>query len=177
VRSLGGLRDVVYNKFYVDEIYDAAIVRPYRWIARATYNVIDRFLIDTVLVNGPAVVVGAFGRLTRAWQNGDVQRYLLAMLIGFAAIFYFATRSDATFTTTQEPGTTVRFNAEIGDGVERRASKVEWDFTGDDVADSTDAETTWTYAAPGEYSVLLRVTDVFGRTREQRQTVKVGGQP
>ena len=177
VRSLGGIREVVWNKFYVDEIYDAIIVRPFRWIARATFNVIDKFVIDTVLVNGPAVVVGAVGRLARAWQNGDVQRYLLAMLIGLAAILYFATRGGADFTAVTESGTTtVRFAADVGDGVERRASKVEWDFTGDDVADSTDPEATWTYASPGEYTVLLRITDVFGRVHEERRPVRVGGE-
>jgi NADH:ubiquinone oxidoreductase subunit 5 (subunit L)/multisubunit Na+/H+ antiporter MnhA subunit len=49
------------NKFYVDEIYDKIIVRPFRWIALGVFEVIDRFLIDWVLVEGSAFVVDLFG--------------------------------------------------------------------------------------------------------------------
>jgi NADH-quinone oxidoreductase subunit L len=176
VSRLGDLKELVYNKFYVDELTDL-IVRGYRAFARVTFNVIDRFVIDLVLVNGSAVVVGAFGRLARAYQNGDVQRYLLAMLIGLAAIVYFATRSDGGFTAVEEPGHTMRFAADVGDGVERKGAKIEWDFTGDDRPDAFEPETSWTYTAPGEYQVVLKITDVFGDTRTVQRAVKVEGNP
>jgi hypothetical protein len=176
VGKLGGLYEVVYQKFYVDELVDG-LVRGFRAVAHGLFNLIDRFVIDMVLVNGSATVIGLIGRLARAWQNGDVQRYLLAMLIGLAAIVYFATRTGGSFSTVEEPGNTVRFSADVGDGVERKGAKVEWDFTGDDRPDAFEPETTWTYASPGEYHVVLRVTDVFGDTKVVKRSVKVGGRP
>jgi NADH-quinone oxidoreductase subunit L len=86
--AISPVRRVVANKFYVDEIYDFILVRPFRWLCTAAFNVIDRFLIDLVLVNGSAFVVEVAGRLTRWWQNGDVQRYLAVMLVAAAVIFW-----------------------------------------------------------------------------------------
>jgi NADH-quinone oxidoreductase subunit L len=174
VRGLGPLHRVVRNKFYVDELYDTIIVRPFGWLARATWNLVDRFLIDLVLVNGAGFVVTTVGRVTRVWQNGDVQRYLLAMLIGLAAILWLATRGDASFTVAEEAGLTLRFQADVGDGVDKAAARVEWDFDGDGTIDSTDVETSYTFPAPGSYPVVLRITGAFGTPREVKREVAVG---
>jgi len=63
------------NKLWVDELYDAAFVRPFRLVARGLFEIVDRFIIDTVAVNGSAFVVSLFGRISRWIQNGQVQRY------------------------------------------------------------------------------------------------------
>ena len=47
-------------KLWFDEIYDAIIIRPFRLVARGLYEIVDRFMIDTVAVNGSAMVVGLF---------------------------------------------------------------------------------------------------------------------
>ena len=65
------------HKLWVDEIYDAIIVRPFSVVARGLFEIVDRFIIDTVAVNGAAFVVGLFGRMSRWFQNGQVQRYLV----------------------------------------------------------------------------------------------------
>src|SRR5438552_9183183 len=36
------------NKLWVDEIYDATIVRPFKLVARGLFEIVDRFIIDTV---------------------------------------------------------------------------------------------------------------------------------
>ena len=45
------------------------------------------------------------------------------------------------------------------------ATDLAWDFDGDGAADSTDAETEWTYANVGKYSVALTYTDGDGVRR------------
>src|SRR5262249_35496678 len=100
VRALGPIHKVVANKFYVDEAYDFLFVRPFRYLARALLGFVDRILIDGILVSGPGFIIGIFGRAARAWQNGDVQRYLVAMLVGLAAIFFFTTRAKTDFTSS-----------------------------------------------------------------------------
>jgi NADH-quinone oxidoreductase subunit L len=178
VRAIGPLYQWARDKFYVDELYDTIIVRPFRFLARATWNVIDKFVIDLVLVNGVGFVVGTVGRLARAVQNGDVQRYLLLMVVGLASIFFFTQCGTLAFTAAVERGSTsVRFQADVGDGVEKRAARVEWDFDGDGRPDASGAETTYTFRAPGKYPVVLHVTDPFGRSREVKRTIQVGGQP
>ena len=86
--AIAPLRKLVAQKFYVDELYDLLLVRPFRWLCTAAFNVIDRFLIDLVLVNGTAFTVEVAGRLTRWWQNGDVQRYLAVILVAAAVLFW-----------------------------------------------------------------------------------------
>jgi hypothetical protein len=80
------LYKVVSNKYYVDEIYDALIVKPLRGIAFFLWKVVDALLIDLVLVRGSALVVDLFGRALRYAQNGDVQRYVVGVVVGTTAI-------------------------------------------------------------------------------------------
>jgi NADH-quinone oxidoreductase subunit L len=76
------------DKFRVDELYDAAILRPIKWVAWALWKVVDVFLIDGLLVNGVARTAGVFGRLLRVSQNGDVQRYAAVMAVAAALILW-----------------------------------------------------------------------------------------
>ncbi|MBM3821262.1 MAG: NADH-quinone oxidoreductase subunit L [Acidimicrobiia bacterium] len=73
---------LVFNKYYVDELYAAVIVRPIKTFARFSWRVIDDGLIDGVLVNGPANLVHLTGRLVRLFTTGDVQRYAFFVLGG-----------------------------------------------------------------------------------------------
>ena len=37
------------NKFYVDEIYEAIILKPFRWVAKVLYEFADKFVIDFLI--------------------------------------------------------------------------------------------------------------------------------
>jgi NADH-quinone oxidoreductase subunit L len=76
---------VLLNKYYVDELYDAAIVQPLARLCRWCATVVDQRWIDG-LVNGVgAVCLQAAGSLRRL-QTGFVMNYALSMLIGVAAL-------------------------------------------------------------------------------------------
>ena len=86
--STGALHDVYEaskHKLWVDETYDKMFVRPFRALARGLFEIVDRFVIDTVAVTGIAFVVGLFGRVSRWFQNGQIQRYLVGFVVGAAA--------------------------------------------------------------------------------------------
>jgi len=91
--SLGGLSKAVANKYYVDEIYDAAIVRPLVLISdKVFFRGIDATLIDRVGADGSAKAVrglasGAFKYL----QSGLAQGYLFLMVVGTLAIIGYLT--------------------------------------------------------------------------------------
>ena len=70
----------------------ALIIRPLRKLALVLFRVVDRVLIDQVLVGGMAAVVDVLGRIVRAFQAGDGQRYMAAFAIGAAGLVFFATR-------------------------------------------------------------------------------------
>jgi len=170
------------NKFYVDELYDKIIVRPFRWIALGVFEVIDRFLIDWVLVEGSAFVVDLFGRITRWFQNGQVQRYMVGLVLGGALILFFATRPDADFDWQQVDTLTVQFEADVGKGPGSNGAEVSFDFDDDGTADFTatwkkgdpPVVTTWSFSRPGEHDVSMTLKDaVFKKTGTVEKTVVV----
>jgi NADH-quinone oxidoreductase subunit L len=169
---------VVANKLYVDEIYDRLIVRPFGWLSRAIFEVIDRVVIDLLLVNGSAWLVNFFGRIARWFQNGQVQRYLVALLIGTAVIFYLASRSPADFGYAKVGGTAVAFKAVVGAGPSAAGAVIEWDFDGDGKVDPVEdpRAPSFTYPQAGTYRVTMWLKDgVFGKTERVSHEIEVGG--
>jgi len=82
--ALGGLHRVVANKYWVDEIYDAVIVRPLVSLSEnVLYRGIDAGLIDGAMVNGSARLVrGLASGVLRHFQSGLTQGYLFLMVLG-----------------------------------------------------------------------------------------------
>jgi NADH-quinone oxidoreductase subunit L len=73
-----------HRKFFIDEIYQATIVWPLRMLATIGYWV-DRYVIDA-LVNLIGALPGAGGWMLRSLQNGMVQFYALAMILGLLVL-------------------------------------------------------------------------------------------
>jgi NADH-quinone oxidoreductase subunit L len=75
---------VVFHKFFVDEIYDALIVRPLVRLSDAfLHRTVDARWIDGAGVNGTAAFVrGVADRGLKYAQTGLTQSYLFVMLIG-----------------------------------------------------------------------------------------------
>jgi NADH-quinone oxidoreductase subunit L len=66
---------LLWNKYYVDEIYDLIIVRPALFVANSIIEAFtDRVVIEGI-VNGVPSLIGRFGARLRAIQNGVVQNY------------------------------------------------------------------------------------------------------
>jgi NADH-quinone oxidoreductase subunit L len=84
--ALGGLYTAVYNKYFVDEMYDTAIVQP---IKRGSESVlwqgIDVGTIDTA-VNGTAVVWRGIGGALRRMQSGNIRSYAGWVAAGAALV-------------------------------------------------------------------------------------------
>lgn len=84
----GFLANLSYHKFYVDELYDAVVVRPINWLSSFFGNVVDQRGIDGI-VNGAGKATFDTGKVLRLLQNGNVGFYLLMMVIGVIAIFIY----------------------------------------------------------------------------------------
>src|SRR5674476_200269 len=81
-----GFAKVLQNKWYVDELYDAIIVRPLKSLSVFLNNVIERSGIDG-LVNGVGRGINYGSRQIRLLQNGQVGAYILMMVIGTIVLF------------------------------------------------------------------------------------------
>jgi NADH-quinone oxidoreductase subunit L len=81
-----GVRELLLNKYYVDEVYEAAIVQPIRIASdEALWKVVDMRLIDGA-VNGVGDTVGGGSEVLRRVQNGSVRTYAASLLFGVVLI-------------------------------------------------------------------------------------------
>ena len=80
-----GLAGILYNKWYVDELYDRVIVRPSLALWRACWRLVDAGLIDGTAngLAGSARLAGWFGSLL---QTGRVSSYLFFFVTGVLVI-------------------------------------------------------------------------------------------
>ena len=92
--ALAGLHRLLLNKYWIDEIYDALIVRPLvRVSERVLYRGVDAGLIDGVAVNGSArVVQGLAANGLKYAHSGLTQGYIFFMIVGAVAIVAFLLR-------------------------------------------------------------------------------------
>ena len=87
-----GLHKLLYNKYYVDELYQATIVGPLVWLSRnVLWKVVDAGVIDGA-VNGIAEGAASVGDTVRRTQSGNTRSYAVWVVIGaivlFAIIFW-----------------------------------------------------------------------------------------
>jgi len=81
-RNFSGIYRLVYNKFYVDEIYDAAIVQPTLVGSRnVLLKGVDRGILDG-LVNGTAQTIRGAGEVFRHLQSGNIRSYATWVVLG-----------------------------------------------------------------------------------------------
>ncbi|MGC9530023.1 MAG: PKD domain-containing protein [Candidatus Bipolaricaulaceae bacterium] len=71
-------------------------------------------------------------------------------------------------------GTSVTFDASGSYDPDGYITNYRWDFDGDGTFDRSGRVTSWTFFAPGTYSVQLVVTDDQGATGQQTRRVAVG---
>ncbi len=80
----GPVHKLLYNKYYVDELYDLAIVRPLRKVGAFCVG------IDQYFINGILWIISAIPRAVgfglRGLQSGGMQSYATGMVVGVIAI-------------------------------------------------------------------------------------------
>ncbi len=76
------------NKYYVDEIYDALIVKPLAALSRFFWKFVDTFIIDGS-INAGAYVTELIGDIGRFSTTGNVRNYALYFFLGVVALFWW----------------------------------------------------------------------------------------
>jgi len=78
-----GLYRFTVDKFRVDELYDAVVVRPLVWLSRTVlWRGVDQGVVDGAAVNGVAKVSQGLGWLGSRLQTGQVGVYIVLFLVG-----------------------------------------------------------------------------------------------
>ncbi|GAB4415219.1 MAG: NADH-quinone oxidoreductase subunit L [Bacteroidia bacterium] len=87
-RFFGPMYKAMQGKFYVDEIYNALIIRPFVWLGQNVVLWFDQKVVDG-LVNGTANVVTNIGDVFRRLQTGMLSNYILLISIGVLLILTY----------------------------------------------------------------------------------------
>jgi NADH-quinone oxidoreductase subunit L len=81
-----GVHRVLANKYYVDEIYDTALIQPVRIVSEeGLWKGVDAGVIDRA-VNGVGEIVGGSSEVLRRIQTGSVRVYAASVFLGVVLI-------------------------------------------------------------------------------------------
>jgi len=84
-----GLYAVLDNKYYFDRFNDWFFAGGARAVGRFTSNYGDRTIIDGIMVNGSAKLIGFFSGVFRRIQSGYVYHYAFVMIVGVFGLLYW----------------------------------------------------------------------------------------
>ncbi len=80
------LHELLVRKYLFDDLYQNVFAAAGRGIGRAFWRIGDVGVIDGVIVNGSAYVVGRFAAAFRRVQTGYLYHYAFTMIIGLLAL-------------------------------------------------------------------------------------------
>ncbi|HUX68772.1 MAG TPA: NADH-quinone oxidoreductase subunit L [Terriglobales bacterium] len=87
--SLGGLYQLIFNKYWIDELYGAAITRPLAAFSRVVlWRGVDVGLIDGA-VNGVGYAARGAGDGLRRQASGNIRSYATWVALGAAAVLIY----------------------------------------------------------------------------------------
>jgi len=88
-----GLYKLVFNKYYVDELYEILFINSLKNLGTGLWKGFDEFVIDGS-INGTAYLIGVISGAMRKIQTGVVQSYAFSMIIGgIVLVVYYIVRA------------------------------------------------------------------------------------
>ncbi|MGB6007586.1 NADH-quinone oxidoreductase subunit L [Castellaniella sp.] len=88
-RAFAPVYRLLDNKYYFDWFNEQVLARFARNLGRGLWQGGDRGIIDGIVVNGSARLVGAAAATTRLLQSGYIYHYAFAMIIGIMVFLTF----------------------------------------------------------------------------------------
>jgi NADH-quinone oxidoreductase subunit L len=87
--AAGPLYTLVNNKYYVDEIYSFAIVKPLEAVSKfVLWKGLDENVIDKGAVNGLGHLIKGWGTLFKQFQSGSIRNYATWVLAGSLLVIF-----------------------------------------------------------------------------------------
>jgi NADH-quinone oxidoreductase subunit L len=86
--EITGLGKVVYDKYYIDEIYNTLITKPLDAISQFFSSIFDKKIVDG-LVNSLGIGTRGLSQVLRHTQTGKVDTYFFAMVVAIVLILAF----------------------------------------------------------------------------------------
>jgi NADH-quinone oxidoreductase subunit L len=88
-RRFSAIYNVLVNKYYMDDFNQAVFAGGARGIGQLLWRIGDVVIIDGLLVNGSARLVGWTSGIVRKIQTGHLYTYAFSMIIGLVLMLYW----------------------------------------------------------------------------------------
>jgi NADH-quinone oxidoreductase subunit L len=88
-QKFSAVHTLLENKYYLDEIYFGIFAKGSRALGTFFWKVGDMLLIDGLLVNGSARLVGYFSSVVRKLQTGFIYSYAAIMIVGVLVLMTY----------------------------------------------------------------------------------------
>jgi NADH-quinone oxidoreductase subunit L len=89
-KSLKPIYTLLENKYYFDKFNEVFFAGGARLLGRGLWKGGDQMLIDGLIVNGSANLVGWFAGVVRKLQSGRIYQYAFGMIFGVVALLSYA---------------------------------------------------------------------------------------
>lgn len=84
---------LLYQKYYIDELYNALFVKPLVWLSGVVYKLFEIRILDAFVNSwGKGVKQGSSG--LRLLQNGSISYYIFAMVLGIIVLLFLSRNSE-----------------------------------------------------------------------------------
>ena len=87
-RKFSSTHRLLLDKWWIDELYEASIVKPLKASANFLFKFIDRFIVDGS-VNGSGMLVAVSGEVARIFHPGRIGLYALMMFLATVFLIIF----------------------------------------------------------------------------------------
>ena len=89
MKTFKPVHTLLENKYYFDKFNEIFFAGGARLLGRGLWKVGDQTLIDGMVVNGSAKLVGVIAQLTRLFQSGHIYQYAFSMIVGVFVLLTF----------------------------------------------------------------------------------------
>ncbi len=89
MKTFKPIHTLLENKYYFDKFNEIFFAGGARLLGRGLWKVGDQTLIDGMVVNGSAKLVGVIAQLSRLFQSGHIYQYAFSMIVGVFVLLTF----------------------------------------------------------------------------------------
>ncbi|TXH38014.1 MAG: NADH-quinone oxidoreductase subunit L [Burkholderiaceae bacterium] len=89
MKTFKPIHTLLENKYYFDKFNEIFFAGGARLLGRGLWKVGDQTLIDGMVVNGSAKLVGVIAQLSKLFQSGYIYQYAFSMIVGVFVLLTF----------------------------------------------------------------------------------------
>ncbi|MBK6516325.1 MAG: NADH-quinone oxidoreductase subunit L [Polyangiaceae bacterium] len=165
-RSMPGLYNLMYEKWRIDELYDATVIGMVDALADI-FTMADKWIVDGIIARLTGMVTQAAGAILRVMHTGRVQIYAASMVVGVVGTGYFFVQPHAHVTVDDaELKTTGKVIATVSPGL-----GYTYTWSGEGVKATSAERVEFTVEQGKTRELTVTVKNVFGREAQAKVSV------